>query len=125
MIREKGESYFEFYTQTVIGTGSFIFLNAFFAASEIAVVSLNSAKLRKMEEEGDKKAGRLLKLVEEPNAFLSTIQVGITLAGFLGSAFAADSFLSFAPLSETTAISDAAKKAFSRIKPPAPIIVWV
>lgn len=50
-----------------------IFLNAFFAASEIAVVSLNSAKLRKMEEEGDKKAGRLLKLVEEPNAFLSTI----------------------------------------------------
>ena len=69
-----------------------IFLNAFFAASEIAVVSLNSAKLRKMEEEGDKKAGRLLKLVEEPNAFLSTIQVGITLAGFLGSAFAADSF---------------------------------
>ena len=44
------------------------------------------------DEEGDKKAGRLLKLVEEPNAFLSTIQVGITLAGFLGSAFAADSF---------------------------------
>ena len=69
-----------------------ILLNAFFAASEIAVVSLNGAKLRKMEEEGDKKAGRLLKLVEEPNAFLSTIQVGITLAGFLGSAFAADSF---------------------------------
>lgn len=46
-----------------------ILLNAFFAASEIAVVSLNGAKLRKMEEEGDKKAGRLLKLVEEPNAF--------------------------------------------------------
>ena len=69
-----------------------ILLNAFFAASEIAVVSLNGAKLRMMEEEGDKKAGRLLKLVEEPNAFLSTIQVGITLAGFLGSAFAADSF---------------------------------
>lgn len=69
-----------------------IALNAFFAASEIAVVSLNATKLRKMEEEGDKKATRLLKLVEEPNAFLSTIQVGITLAGFLGSAFAADSF---------------------------------
>lgn len=69
-----------------------ILLNAFFAMTEIAVVSLNPARLRKMEEEGDKAAPRLLKLTEEPTAFLSTIQVGITLAGFLGSAFAADSF---------------------------------
>lgn len=69
-----------------------IFLNAFFAMTEIAVVSLSQTKLKKMEEEGDRAAGKLLKLVEEPTAFLSTIQVGITLAGFLGSAFAADSF---------------------------------
>ena len=61
-----------------------ILLNAFFAAAEIAVVSLNTTKLRRQEEEGDKKAGKLLKLVEEPASFLSTIQVGITLAGFLG-----------------------------------------
>ncbi len=69
-----------------------ILLNAFFAAAEIAVVSLNGTKLRKLEEEGDKKACKLLRLVEEPASFLSTIQVGITLAGFLGSAFAADNF---------------------------------
>ena len=69
-----------------------ILINAFFAATEIAVLSLNGAKLRKLEEEGDKSAPRLLKLVEEPSGFLSTIQVGITLAGFLGSAFAADNF---------------------------------
>ncbi len=69
-----------------------ILLNAFFAMTEIAVVSLSQTKLKRMEEEGDRSAGKLLKLVEEPTAFLSTIQVGITLAGFLGSAFAADSF---------------------------------
>lgn len=69
-----------------------ILLNAFFAMTEIAVVGLSSSKLRKLADEGDKTAPRLLKLVEEPTAFLSTIQVGITLAGFLGSAFAADSF---------------------------------
>ena len=51
----------------------FILVNAFFAATEIAVVSLNSAKLRKLEEEGDPKAPQLLKLVEAPSAFLSTI----------------------------------------------------
>ncbi|WP_367926138.1 hemolysin family protein [uncultured Ruthenibacterium sp.] len=69
-----------------------IFFNAFFAMTEIAVISLNPAKLRRMAEEGDTKAGRLLKMVETPAGFLSTIQIGITLAGFLGSAFAADSF---------------------------------
>ena len=72
-----------------------IAVNAFFASTEIAVVSLNSSKLRKMEEDGDKKAGKLVKLVENPSAFLSTIQVGITLAGFLGSAFAADTFAEY------------------------------
>ena len=70
-------------------------LNAFFAATEIAVVSLNATKLKKMEEEGDKRAKRLLKMVETPSAFLSTIQIAITLSGFLGSAFAADSFAGY------------------------------
>ena len=69
-----------------------IMLNAFFAATEIAVISLNTTKLKRMSEEGDKTAGKLVKLVEEPAGFLSTIQIGITLAGFLGSAFAADNF---------------------------------
>ena len=69
-----------------------ILLNAFFAATEIAVISLNTAKLKKQQEAGDKMAGKLLKMAEEPSDFLSTIQIGITLAGFLGSAFAADNF---------------------------------
>lgn len=69
-----------------------IFINAFFASAEIAVISLNAPKLRRSAEEGDKTAIRLLKMVDSPSSFLSTIQVGITLAGFLASAFAADSF---------------------------------
>ena len=69
-----------------------IFVNAFFAMTEIAVISLNPAKLRKLAAEGDRAAPRLLKLVEQPAGFLSAIQIGITLAGFLGSAFAADNF---------------------------------
>jgi len=69
-----------------------IALNAFFAASEIAVISLNEVKLRRQSEEGDAKAKKMLRMVEDSTGFLSTIQVGITLAGFLGSAFAADSF---------------------------------
>lgn len=69
-----------------------ILVNAFFAASEIAVVSLNANKLKKDAEEGSKKAARLLKLVEQPTSFLSAIQICITLAGFLGSAFAAENF---------------------------------
>ncbi len=69
-----------------------IFLNAFFAASEIAVISLSEGKVRKQAEEGDKKAAKLLKLIQSPDNFLSTIQIGITLAGFMASAFAADSF---------------------------------
>ncbi len=71
-----------------------ILLNAFFAATEIAVLSLNENKVRKQSEEGDKRAAKLLKIIEQPTTFLSTIQVGITLAGFLGSAFAADNFAS-------------------------------
>ena len=69
-----------------------IALNAFFASSEIALLSLNEGMLRLQAEEGDKTAGRLLAIVEAPTRFLSTIQIGITLAGFLGSAFAAENF---------------------------------
>lgn len=69
-----------------------IALNAFFAATEIAVISLNSQKMRALAEDGDKKAEKITKIIDDPTKFLSTIQVGITLAGFLGSAFAADSF---------------------------------
>ena len=69
-----------------------IAVNAFFAATEIAVISLKPAKVRRLAEEGDKTAQRLLDMVEQPSGFLSTIQVGITLSGYLGSAFAADSF---------------------------------
>lgn len=80
---------FQLFIQLVL-----ILINAFFAASEIAVVSLNKTKLKKLSEEGDKTATRLLKFAETPTGFLSTIQIGITLAGFLGSAFAADNFAS-------------------------------
>ena len=66
-----------------------IAINAYFAATEIAVISLNEALIRKQAEGGDRKAAKLLRIVEMPTRFLSTIQIGITLAGFLGSAFAA------------------------------------
>lgn len=69
-----------------------ILVNAFFAATEIAVISLNEKKVKAKAEDGDKKAVKMLKMIEEPTRFLSTIQIGITLAGFLGSAFAADNF---------------------------------
>ena len=69
-----------------------IALNAFFLATEIAVISLNEKKVRALAEDGNKKAVKMLKIIEEPTQFLSTIQIGITLAGFLGSAFAADNF---------------------------------
>ena len=69
-----------------------ILVNAFFAAAEIAVISLSETKLKKQAEEGDKKAKKLLALTQAPDHFLSAIQIAITLAGFLSSAFAADSF---------------------------------
>ncbi len=71
-----------------------IFLNAFFAASEIAFISLNDAKVSKQAKSGDKKAKQVLKMLENPSRFLATIQIGITLAGFLSSAFASDAFAS-------------------------------
>lgn len=69
-----------------------IAINALFAATEIAVISLNETKVRRMAEGGDRKAAKMLRMVTEPTGFLSTIQICITLAGFLGSAFAADNF---------------------------------
>lgn len=70
-------------------------VNAFFAMSEIAIISLNDAKLHHDAENGDKRAKTLCKLVGEPNNFLATIQVAITLAGLLSSAFAADKYVGY------------------------------
>ena len=69
-----------------------ILLNAFFAASEIAFISLNDAKIEKQAKEGNKKAKQIEKMLKSPSKFLATIQIGITLAGFLSSAFASEAF---------------------------------
>lgn len=69
-------------------------INAFFAAAELAFVSVNQSKMRGLAEEGNKKAVRVLDLLEKSDDFLSTIQVAITLAGFLSSASASASFAS-------------------------------
>ena len=97
-----------------------IAINAYFAATEIAVISLNEAVIRHQAEEGDKKAARLLHIVEQPTGFLSTIQIGITLAGFLGSAFAADNLAGrlsqwFAAQYALTAAAEAAVHTLSVI----------
>lgn len=67
-------------------------LNAVFACAEIAIISMNDNKLAKLAADGDKRAVRLAKLTSQPARFLATIQVAITLSGFLGSAFAAENF---------------------------------
>ncbi len=69
-----------------------ILLNAYFAASEIAFISLNDAKIEKQAREGNKKAKQIEAMLKSPSKFLATIQIGITLAGFLSSAFASDAF---------------------------------
>lgn len=69
-----------------------ILLNAFFAMSEIAVISLNDSAIEKMAEEGNKKAKQIVRLTKDKSNFLSTIQIGVTLAGFLTSASASQSF---------------------------------
>lgn len=69
-----------------------IALNAFFAAAEIAFISLNDARIEKQAKEGNKKAKQIEKMIKSPSKFLATIQIGITLAGFLSSAFASDAF---------------------------------
>ncbi len=76
----------------IITLFALILVNAFFAMSEMAVVSLNDNKIDKMAEQGHKKAKQIQKLTENTSSFLSTIQIGVTLAGFLTSATAAQSF---------------------------------
>ncbi len=71
-----------------------IAINAFFASTEIAFISLNDSKIEKQAKDGNKKAKQIRKMLKEPSRFLATIQIGITLAGFLSSAFAADAFAS-------------------------------
>lgn len=70
----------------------FILINAFFAGTEMAVITLNDAKMQKMAEEGHRGAKKVIKFINNPGTFLATIQVGVTLAGFLSSAFAANNF---------------------------------
>ncbi|PWL72873.1 MAG: HlyC/CorC family transporter [Clostridiales bacterium] len=72
-----------------------ILINAFFAMSEIAVISLNDAKIKRMAEAGNKKAKVLADMVGQPSRFLATIQVGVTLSGLLASAVAADTFAEY------------------------------
>lgn len=69
-----------------------IIINAFFAMSEIAIISLNDIKIERMADEGHKKAKIIMRLTKNLSSFLSTIQIGVTLAGFLTSASAATSF---------------------------------
>ena len=71
-----------------------ILANAYFAAAEIAFISLNDAKLDLQVKEGNKKAKSIKKILDNPSKFLATIQIGITLAGFLSSAFASEAFAS-------------------------------
>ena len=70
----------------------FVLVNAFFSGTEMAVITLNDNKMRKLAEEGDKKAMRVIGFLNNPGKFLATIQVGVTLAGFLSSAFASANF---------------------------------
>ena len=69
-----------------------ILLNAFFAATEIAFISLNDAKIEKQVKDGNKKAKKIKNMLVNPSKFLATIQIGITFAGFLSSAFASETF---------------------------------
>ncbi len=80
------------YRAAIVSARVLVAVNAFFAAAEIAVISLNENILHREAEEGNKKAEKMLQMVRKPAKFLSTIQIGITLAGFLASAFAANSF---------------------------------
>ena len=76
----------------IVILGILILLNAYFAATEIAYISLNDAKVSKQAKEGNKKARQIEDMLKNPSKFLATIQIGITLAGFLSSAFASDAF---------------------------------
>lgn len=89
-----------------------IFLNAFFASAEMAFVSLNDAKIDKQAKEGNKKAKSIQKMLKDPSKFLATIQIGITFAGFLSSAFASEAFASeLAPI-------------LNNLMPQVSVVVW-
>lgn len=72
----------------------FVLINGFFSATEMAVITLNDNKVRKMADEGDKAAQKILRFIDKPGKFFAIIQVGVTFAGFLSSAFASDKFSS-------------------------------
>jgi putative hemolysin len=77
------------YGFNIVLVGVLVLLNAVFAGSEMALISLREGQLRALEREGGRGARTLVKLARDPNRFLATIQIGITLAGFLASATAA------------------------------------
>lgn len=87
MVEDGGNTIMQLFILVVL-----ILMNAFFAMSEMAIISLNDNKIKKMAEEGNKKAKKIVNLTKEPSRFLATIQVGVTLAGLLTSAVAAESF---------------------------------
>ncbi len=89
-----------------------ILINAFFAATEIAFISLNDAKIELQAKEGNKKAKIIQKMLKNPSKFLATIQIGVTLAGFLSSAFASDAF------------ADKLAPAFNKLIPSVSLATW-
>ena len=89
-----------------------ILINAFFAAAEIAFISLNDAKIEMQIKEGNKKAKTIQTMLKNPSKFLATIQIGVTLAGFLSSAFASDAF------------ADKLAPALNTVIPSISIITW-
>lgn len=98
-----------------------ILVNAFFAMSEIAIISLNDTKIERMAEEGHKKAKQIVKLTENSSRFLSTIQIGVTLAGFLTSASAATSFAEML----TSAVTKATNIPASVVSPVSVVLITV
>ena len=89
-----------------------ILINAFFAAAEIAFISLNDTKIEIQAKDGNKKAIKIQKMLKDPSKFLATIQIGVTLAGFLSSAFASDTF------------ADMLAPALNNILPSVSIATW-
>lgn len=66
-----------------------VMLNAFFAAAEMSLVSVRRTRIKQLVEEGNARARTVLELLEHPTNFMATVQIGLTLVGFLASAFAA------------------------------------
>ena len=72
-----------------------IYINGIFSACELSFLSLNKIKLKEDADKGDRKSMMISRIINDPSLFLSTIQIGITLAGFLASAFAAEYFANY------------------------------